>query len=74
MVNRMGDSSYHKLKWNIKGIFDNIPTIEKTLENRLNQVPRNNLQERRKVTNWINQIKKINENIHKIKKSGIVPD
>ncbi len=72
MGNRMGDSSYHKLKWNIKGIFDNIPTIEKALENRLNQLPENNLRERRKITNWINQIKKINDNINNIKKSKLV--
>lgn len=68
----MGDSSYHKLKWNIKGVFDNIPIIEKTLENQLNQLPENNLRERRKITNWIDQIKKINDNIYNIKKSKLV--
>lgn len=72
MVNKMGDSSYHKLKWNIKGVFDDIPIIEKALENRLNQLPEDHLRERRKITNWINQIKKINDNIHNIKKSKLV--
>jgi dsRNA-specific ribonuclease len=71
MINKMGDSSYHKLKWNIKGVFDDIPIIEKALEKRLNQLPENNLQERRKITNWIDQIKKINDNIHNIKKSKL---
>lgn len=66
----MGDSSYHKLKWNVKGIFDNIPVIEKTLENRLNQLP-DPLREKRKITNWINQIKKMNDNIDNIKKSKL---
>lgn len=68
----MGDSSYHKLKWNIKGVFDNIPVIEKGLENRLNQLPENNLRERRKITHWIDQINKINDNINNIKKSKLV--
>jgi len=66
----MGDSSYHKLK-NIKGIFDNIPIIEKALENRLNQLP-DILREKKKITNWIVQIKKMNDNINNIKKSKIV--
>ena len=47
-------------------------SIEKALENRLNQLPENNLRERRKITNWINQIKKINDNINNIKKSKLV--
>lgn len=72
MLNKMGDSSYHKLKWNIKGVFDNIPVIEKALENQLNQLPENNLRERRKITNWIDRIRKINENINNIKKSKLV--
>lgn len=72
MINNMGDSSYYKLKWNIKGVFDNIPVIEKALENRLNQLPENNLRERRKITHWIDQIKKINDNINNIKKSKLV--
>ncbi len=71
MVNKTGDSSYHKLKWNIKGVFDNFPAIEKALENRLNQVPENNIKERRKIASWIGQIKKIDENIHNIKKSRL---
>lgn len=70
MINKMGDSSYHKLK-NIKGIFDNIPIIEKALENRLNQLP-DILREKKKITNWIVQIKKMNDNINNIKKSKIV--
>jgi dsRNA-specific ribonuclease len=68
----MGDSSYHKLKWNIKGVFDNFPIIEKALENQLNQLPENHLREKRKITNWIDQIKKINNNINYIKKSKLV--
>ena len=70
MANKMGDSSYHKLKWNVKGIFDNIPVIEKALENRSNQLP-DHLREKRKITNWIDQIKKINDAIYNIKKSKI---
>ncbi|PWB49350.1 MAG: hypothetical protein C3F06_14460 [Candidatus Methanoperedenaceae archaeon] len=72
MLNKMGDSSYHKLKWNIKGVFDNFPIIEKALENQLNQLPENHLREKRKITNWIDQIKKINNNINHIKKSKLV--
>ena len=59
MNNKMGDSSYLKLKWNIQGIFDNFPEIERELEQRINQLPENNIKERKKITNWINQIKKI---------------
>ncbi len=70
MANKMGDSSYHKLKWNVKGIFDNIPVIEKALENRSSQLP-DILREKRKITYWIGQIKKINDNIDNIKKSKI---
>lgn|SRR5574341_954872 len=71
MINKMGDSSYHKLKWNIKGIFDNIPVIEKALENQLDQLP-DHLREKRKITNWTNKITKMNDNIHNIKKFKIV--
>lgn len=70
MVNKMGDSSYHKLKWNVKGIFDNIPVIEKALENRAGQLP-DHLKEKRKITYWIGQFKKMNDNIDNIKKSKI---
>lgn len=70
MVNNMGDSSYHKLKWNIKGVFDNIPVIEKALENRSNQLP-DNLREKKKIINWIDQIKRMNDNIDNIKKSKL---
>ncbi len=49
MVNKTGDSSYHKLKWNVKGIFDNIPVIEKALENRSSQLP-DILREKKKIT------------------------
>lgn len=71
MINKIGDSSYHKLKWNTKGIFDNIPIIEKALENRLNQLP-DHLREKKKNANWIDQIKKMNDNIHNIRKSKLV--
>lgn len=71
MIKKMDDSSYHKLKWNVKGIFDNIPIIENALENRLNQLP-DNSREKKKNTNWIVQIKKMNDNIQNIKKSKLV--
>lgn len=70
MNNNMGDSSYHKLKWNIKGVFNNIPVIEKALENRSNQLP-DNLREKKKIINWLDQIKKMNDNIDNIKKSKL---
>ena len=62
----MGDSSYLKLKWNIQGIFDNFPEIERELEQRINQLPENNIKERKKITNWINQIEKIDHDIQNI--------
>jgi dsRNA-specific ribonuclease len=70
MANKIGDSSYHKLKWNVKGIFDNIPVIEKALENRSSQLP-DHLKEIRKITYWIGQIKKMNDTIYNVKKSKI---
>lgn len=71
MINKMDNSTYHKLKCNVKGIFDNIPIIEKALENRFNQLPVNS-REKKKNTNWIVQIKKMNDNIYNIKKSKLV--
>ncbi|HEY9247071.1 MAG TPA: ribonuclease III domain-containing protein [Candidatus Methanoperedens sp.] len=70
MANKICDSSYHKLKWNVKGIFDNIPVIEKALDNWSNQLP-DHLREKKKITYWIGQIRKINETIYTIKKSKI---
>jgi dsRNA-specific ribonuclease len=68
MNNKMGDSSYLKLKWNIQGIFDNFPEIERELEYRINQLPENKTKERKRITNWINQIKKIDHDIQNILK------
>ena len=67
MNNKISDLSYLKLKWNIQGVFDGIPTIGKDLQDRLTQIPENNLQERRKITNWINQIRIIDDKIQYIK-------
>ena len=64
----MSDSSYHKLKWDVQGVFDNVPIIEQELEKRLSQIPENHTNERKKVSNWIDQIKQINEKIQYIKK------
>lgn len=66
MNNKMGDSSYLKLKWNIQGIFDNFPEIERKLEHRINQLPENNIKERKRITNWINQIQKIDHSIQNV--------
>jgi dsRNA-specific ribonuclease len=66
MNNKMGDLSYLKLKWNIQGIFDNFQEIERELEHRINQLPENNIKERNRITNWINQIKKIDQGIQNI--------
>lgn len=68
MNNKMGDSSYLKLKWNIQGIFDDFPEIERELEHRINQLPENNTKERKRITNWINKIKKIDHGIQNIRK------
>ena len=68
MNNKMGDSSYLKLKWNIQGIFDNFPEIERELEHRINQLPENNTKERKRITNWINKIKTIDNSIQNIRK------
>ncbi len=70
MISETGDSSYYKLKSNVKGFFDTIPVIEKALENRASQLP-DILREKRKIKNWIGQIKKMNDNIDNIKKSKI---
>ena len=64
----MGDSSYLKLKWNIQGIFDNFPEIERELEHRINQLPENNTKEIKRITNWINKIKTIDNSIQNIRK------
>lgn len=64
----MSDSLYHKLKWDVQGVFDNIPIIETELEKRLSQLPEDHINERKKVSNWIAQIKQINNQIQNIKK------
>ena len=66
MNNKMGDSSYLKLKWNIQGIFDKFLEIERELEHRINQLPENNIKERKRITNWINQIQKIDHSIQNV--------
>ena len=66
MNNKMGDSSYLKLKWNLQGIFDNFPAIVRELEHRKDQLPENNTKERKKITNWINQINKTDHSIQNI--------
>lgn len=66
MNNKMGDSSYLKLKWNIQGIFDNFPAIVRELEHRIDQLPENNTKEKKRISNWINQINKIDHSIQNI--------
>ncbi len=66
-MNNISDVSYLKLKWNIQGVFDDIPIIERELENRLNQ-PLENKRETRIITNWIENIRKIDHKIQYIKK------
>ncbi|MFA4934623.1 MAG: ribonuclease III domain-containing protein [Candidatus Methanoperedens sp.] len=72
MNNKISDVSYLKLKWNIQGVFDDLPIIERELENRLNQLPENNLRETRITKNWIDHIRKINHKIQYIKKYKII--
>lgn len=69
---RINDVSYLKLKWNLQGVFDDLPIIERELENRLNQPTVNNLRETRIIKNWIDYIRKIDNKIQYIKKYKIV--
>ena len=68
MNNKMSDSSYLKLKWDIQGIFDDFSTIETELEHRIDELPEENLNERKKIANWISQINTIDHKIQNIKK------
>lgn len=70
-LNTSMNESYLKVKWNIAGIFDDLPSIVKQLENQKNNLPENHKKERKKLTNWINQINAINKEIQNIKGNKI---
>lgn len=65
------NESYLKLKWNITGIFDDLPTIAKELEHQKTELPENNKNDRNKLNNWIKQINAINKEIQNIKTNKI---
>ncbi|HII02562.1 TPA: hypothetical protein HA351_13240 [Methanosarcinaceae archaeon] len=67
MNNKMGES-YLRLKWNVQGIFDDFLAIEKELEHQMDLLPEAKINERKKITNWINQIKEIDEEVQNVKK------
>ncbi|MCQ1536070.1 hypothetical protein FTO70_10340 [Methanosarcina sp. KYL-1] len=71
MNNKMGES-YFKLKWNVQGIFDNFSSIEKELEHQIDLLPENNLNDRKKLTNWINQLKEIDVKLQNFKTSKLI--
>ena len=72
MNNKINDLSYLKLKWNIQGIFDDFSILQSELEKQKVMLPENNLKDRRKIANWIEQINKIDENIKKIKQLKLI--
>ncbi|MCD4820936.1 MAG: hypothetical protein K8R11_02410 [Methanococcoides sp.] len=71
MKNKVGESCL-KLKWNIQGIFDDIPAIGEQLESQISQIPENNINSKIKITKWLNQIKEINETIRYLKEHKLV--
>jgi dsRNA-specific ribonuclease len=46
--------------------FDNFPAIVRELEHRIDQLPENNTKEKKRISNWINQINKIDHSIQNI--------
>ena len=67
------DSSYVKLQWNIRGVFDKIWLLKEELERILSSVPEENLKESeknrkaRKIRRWIEQLSRIQSNVEYIK-------
>lgn len=70
-MNSITNESYLKLKWNVKGLFDELPTIVKQLEYQKSILPEDHKKDKKKLTNWITQLNKINEEIQNIKTNKI---
>ena len=67
-MNETINESSLKLKWNVKGLFDELPTIVKQLEYQKSILPEDHKKDRKKLTIWINQLNEINEETNNIKK------
>lgn len=65
-IGRQIDSSYVKLKWNVSDIFNKMKIIQNELKKRLDVLPDDNLNERKRVSIWLNKINEINEKIEYI--------
>lgn len=70
-MNSITNESYLKLKWNVKGLFDELPTIVKQLEYQKSILPEDHKKDKKKLTNWITQLNEINEETNNIKKNKI---
>ena len=67
---KMGES-YYKLRWNVKGLFDNLSVITNELEMKLDSIPKSSTRKREKLERLISQIKYMEETIQKIKNNKI---
>lgn len=65
--NKISEIPHSPLKWDIQGIFDKFPIINKKLENQLEHIPLKNLRERNRIIKWMSQIKKIDYKIEYFK-------
>lgn len=65
--NKISEIPHSPLKWDIQGIFDKIPIINKKLENQLEHIPLKNLRERNKILKWMSQIEEIDYKIEQFK-------
>ncbi|MDK2826696.1 MAG: hypothetical protein PWQ63_30 [Methanolobus sp.] len=70
-MNATINESYLKLKWNVKGIFDELPTIVKQLEYQKSILPEDHKKDRNKLNTWIGQLNAINKEIENIKTNKI---
>ncbi len=67
------DSSYVKLQWNIRGVFDKLWLLKEELERILSIVPQETIKESeknrkiRKINRWIGQLNEIHKNVEYIK-------
>lgn len=67
---KMGEA-YCKLRWNVKGLFDNLSVITNELEMKLDSLPKDSACKREKLERLLTQIKYMEETIQKIKNSKI---
>lgn len=66
------DSSYHKLSWNIHGLYENLDEILGVLKGRSMEIPENHKKEKRKVSKWIHEVEYFRDRVNYLMKEKMV--